>query len=128
MAAAIADFRVADPSQHKAKRGAEGLSLALVPNPDLTLETAAFPTSRRPVRVGFAAETQDLLTQAQDKLVRKRLDLIVANDVSANVFGHDTNEVTLLWPDGHQQALPRLPKPEVADRVLDAVAALLRER
>jgi phosphopantothenoylcysteine decarboxylase/phosphopantothenate--cysteine ligase len=97
-----------------------------VPNPDLTLETAAFPTSRQPVRVGFAAETQDVLAQAQGKLVRKRLDLIVANDVSHQVFGHDTNEVTLVWADGRQQPFPRLPKPEVAEHVLDAVAALLR--
>ena len=124
MAAAIADFRVADPSQHKVKRGAEGLGLKLVPNPDLTLETAAFPTSRRPVRVGFAAETQDLLGQARAKLQRKRLDLIVANDVSNQVFGHDTNQVTLLWADGQREDVPRLPKPEVAERVLDAVVGL----
>jgi phosphopantothenoylcysteine decarboxylase/phosphopantothenate--cysteine ligase len=128
MAAAIADFRVAEPSQHKVKRGAEGLALRLVPNPDLTAETAVFPTARRPVRVGFAAETRDLLAQARAKLQRKRLDLIVANDVSANVFGHDTNEITLVWADGRQQPFPRLPKPEVAEHVLDAVAALLRER
>ena len=129
MAAAIADFRVPEPSQHKVKkRGAEGLSLSLVPNPDLTAETASFQTSRRPVRVGFAAETQDLLAQATAKLIRKRLDLIVANDVSANVFGHDTNEVTVVWADGRQQSLPRLPKAEVAERVLDAVVGLLRDR
>jgi phosphopantothenoylcysteine decarboxylase/phosphopantothenate--cysteine ligase len=128
MAAAIADFRVAEPAQHKVKRGAEGLALRLVPNPDLTVETAAFPTSRQPVRVGFAAETQDVLAQAQAKLQRKRLDLIVANDVSHQVFGHDSNEVTLVWADGRQQPFPRLPKPEVAEHVLDAVAALLRAR
>jgi phosphopantothenoylcysteine decarboxylase/phosphopantothenate--cysteine ligase len=128
MAAAIADFRVAEPGQHKIKRGAEGLALKLVPNPDLTLETAAFPTSRRPVRVGFAAETRDVVAQAQGKLVRKQLDLIVANDVSHQVFGHDTNEVTLIWADGRQQPFPRLPKPEVAEHVLDAVAELLRAR
>ena len=130
MAAAIADFRVAQPGQHKVKRGSvEGLSLQLVPNPDLTVETASFPTQRRPVRVGFAAETQDLIAQAQGKLARKSLDLIVANDVSAGaVFGQDTNQVTLLWADGRQEPLPLLPKTEVAERVLDAVAALLRDR
>ena len=128
MAAAIADFRVVEPSEHKVKRGAEGLLLALVPNPDLTLETASFPTSRQPVRVGFAAETQDVLAQAQGKLARKQLDLIVANDVSHQVFGHDTNEVTLVWADGRQQPFPRLPKPEVAEHVLDAVVGLLRAR
>jgi phosphopantothenoylcysteine decarboxylase / phosphopantothenate---cysteine ligase len=128
MAAAIADFRVAEPGQHKIKRGAEGLILQLVPNPDLTLETAAFPTSRRPVRVGFAAETRDVVTQAQAKLERKRLDLIVANDVSNQVFGHDTNEVTLVWADGRQCPFPRLPKPDVAEHILDAVTELLRSR
>jgi phosphopantothenoylcysteine decarboxylase / phosphopantothenate---cysteine ligase len=129
MAAAIADFRVAEPSAHKVKRGAEGLALRLVPNPDLTAETAHLPTERSPVRVGFAAETQDLVAQAQNKLSRKSLDLIVANDVSGGgVFGQDTNQVTLLWADGRQQPLPRLPKPEVADRVLDALADLLRAR
>src|SRR5207302_6020278 len=82
----------------------------------------------RPVRVGFAAETQDLLEHATEKLVRKSLDLMVANDVSADVFGADTNQVTLLWSDGHRQDLPRLPKTEVAERVLDAVTALLSQR
>jgi phosphopantothenoylcysteine decarboxylase/phosphopantothenate--cysteine ligase len=129
MAAAIGDFRVAEPSAHKVKRGAEGLVLQLVPNPDLTAETASLPTERRPVRVGFAAETRDLLAQAEGKLVRKRLDLIVANDVSAGgVFGRDTNQVTLLWADGRRQELPVLPKAEVAERVLDAVVDLLRGR
>ena len=67
------------------------------------------------------------MAQAQAKLTRKALDLIVANDVSGGgVFGQDTNQVTLLWADGRQSALPRLPKPEVAERVLDAVADLLR--
>jgi phosphopantothenoylcysteine decarboxylase/phosphopantothenate--cysteine ligase len=128
MAAAIADFRVAEPGQHKIKRGAEGLALKLVPNPDLTLETASLATPRRPVRVGFAAETRDVVAQAEGKLQRKRLDLIVANDVSNQVFGHDTNQVTLVWADGRQQPFPRLPKPEVADHILDAVVDLLRTR
>jgi phosphopantothenoylcysteine decarboxylase/phosphopantothenate--cysteine ligase len=78
------------------------------------------------VRVGFAAETQDLLKHAEDKLARKSLDLIVANDVSGDVFGSDSNQVTLLWSDGRQAALPRLPKAVVAERVLDAVSELLR--
>jgi phosphopantothenoylcysteine decarboxylase/phosphopantothenate--cysteine ligase len=128
MAAAIADFRVEQPSAQKVKRGAEGLLLKLVPNPDLSLETASFPTHRPPVRVGFAAETQDVLEAAQTKLVRKQLDLIVANDVSTNVFGSETNEVTLIWADGRTQSVERLPKPAVAEQILDAIVELLHLR
>jgi phosphopantothenoylcysteine decarboxylase / phosphopantothenate---cysteine ligase len=130
MVAAVADFRVAAPAEHKIKRGTGELELVLVPNPDLLLETSRLPLARHPVRVGFAAETEDLLAHAGDKLERKRLDLVVANDVSASGsgFGTDTNEVTLLWADGRRRALPLLPKAEVAEHVLDAVVELLRAR
>jgi phosphopantothenoylcysteine decarboxylase / phosphopantothenate---cysteine ligase len=128
MAAAIADFRVEDASAHKIKRGAEGLSLQLVPNPDLLAASLAFAAERRPVRVGFAAETQDLHEHATDKLTRKKLDLIVANDVSADVFGSDSNQVTLLWSNGRREDSPRESKTDVAERVLDAVAGLLQDR
>ncbi|MBV9356472.1 MAG: bifunctional phosphopantothenoylcysteine decarboxylase/phosphopantothenate--cysteine ligase CoaBC, partial [Chloroflexi bacterium] len=102
MVAAVADFRVAEVTDHKLKRGSSGLALHLVPNPDLLAETARLPIPRHPVRVGFAAETDDLERQAADKLARKQLDLIVANDVSrpGSGFGTDTNRVVLLWPDG----------------------------
>jgi phosphopantothenoylcysteine decarboxylase/phosphopantothenate--cysteine ligase len=126
MTAAVADFRVEAEAAHKIKRGETSLDLRLVPNPDLLAATAALSTTSRPVRVGFAAETQDLLQHASDKLARKSLDLIVANDVSNDVFGSDSNQVTLLWSDGRQAALPRLPKTVVAERVLDAVSELLR--
>jgi phosphopantothenoylcysteine decarboxylase/phosphopantothenate--cysteine ligase len=128
MAAAVADFRVAAQTTQKIKRGAESLRLELVPNPDLLITTADLPASPPPIRVGFAAETEDLLDHAQDKLARKRLDLIVANDVSGDVFGADDNEVILLWPTGTHRRLPRLPKPQVAHHVLDAVSALLTAR
>jgi phosphopantothenoylcysteine decarboxylase/phosphopantothenate--cysteine ligase len=130
MVAAVADFRVEQPASQKVKRGTEALTLRLVPNSDILLETAAIPTERRPIRVGFAAETQGLLGHASDKLARKCLDLIVANDVSAegSGFAVDTNQVTLLWADGRHEALPLLPKAMVAERVLDAVVELLRGR
>jgi len=128
MVAAVADFRVAGPADQKIKRGEHAIELRLLPNPDLIAETAALEAEPRPVRVGFAAETADLLEHAQAKLVRKSLDLIVANDVSGDVFGSDANEVTLLWADGRRVALARLPKTEVAERVLDAVVALLSQR
>jgi phosphopantothenoylcysteine decarboxylase/phosphopantothenate--cysteine ligase len=126
MAAAVADFRVEAPSQHKVKRGEHALDLRLVPNPDLLAETAALPSARaRPLRVGFAAETEELVAHATEKLARKSLDLIVANDVSGDVFGADSNQVTLLWADGRRADFPRLRKTAVADQVLDAVRALL---
>jgi phosphopantothenoylcysteine decarboxylase/phosphopantothenate--cysteine ligase len=130
MAAAVADFRVESEAAQKIKRGADALALKLVPNPDLLAETASMATSKRPVRVGFAAETQDLLANAAGKLQRKSLDLNVANDVSApgSGFAVDTNEVTLLWADGRQEKLPLLAKTEVADRVLDAVVEILATR
>jgi phosphopantothenoylcysteine decarboxylase / phosphopantothenate---cysteine ligase len=126
MSAAVADFRVEAESAQKIKRGLAGLELRLVPNPDLLASTAVLDSKARPVRVGFAAETQDLIAHAGEKLDRKQLDLIVANDVSADVFGSDSNQVTLLWADGREAALPRLPKTVVAERVLDAVSELLR--
>ena len=78
--------------------------------------------------VGFAAETADLIEHAQEKLTRKGLDLIVANDVSGDVFGSDSNEVVLLWSSGRREELQRMPKADVAERVLDCVADLLRQR
>jgi phosphopantothenoylcysteine decarboxylase/phosphopantothenate--cysteine ligase len=130
MVAAVGDFRAQRPASQKLKRGEEALTLRLAPNPDILYETAAIPTTSRPVRVGFAAETQDLLAHAAEKLARKRLDLIVANDVAApgSGFAVDTNQVTLLWADGRREALPLLPKVAVAERLLDAVAELLRGR
>ncbi|MBV9579379.1 MAG: bifunctional phosphopantothenoylcysteine decarboxylase/phosphopantothenate--cysteine ligase CoaBC [Chloroflexi bacterium] len=125
MSAAVADFRVESEARHKIKRGETALELRLVPNPDLLATTAQLGTGSRPVRVGFAAETQELLEHAREKLARKGLDLIVANDVSGDVFGSDANEVTLLWTDGRHSALPRMPKTQVAEEVLDAVSGLL---
>jgi len=127
MVAAVADFRPEQAATSKVKRGETALDLRLVPNPDLIASTATLPADPRPVRVGFAAETDDLLANATSKLARKSLDLIVANDVSGDVFGSDSNEVTLLWADGRRADLPRMPKAAVAERVLDAVAGLLAQ-
>jgi len=124
MAAAVADYRVATASDQKIKRTADDLVLRLVPNPDIV----AGITGDSLVKVGFAAETSDLLTHAQQKLERKGLDLIVANDVSApgSGFGTETNQVVILDRTGAEQ-LPLLPKRAVADRILDRVAKLLHE-
>jgi phosphopantothenoylcysteine decarboxylase/phosphopantothenate--cysteine ligase len=130
MAAAVADFRpVSVAGQKIKKRGdTEGLVLELVRNPDILAEVAAQKASGYGPRltVGFAAETEDLLANARGKLERKKLDLIVANDVSANDAGFavDTNRVTLLFKDGPIEALPLLSKVEVAETILDYVKRL----
>jgi phosphopantothenoylcysteine decarboxylase/phosphopantothenate--cysteine ligase len=126
MSAAVADFRVDHVAEQKIKRGETALELKLVPNPDLLASTAAL--GGRAVRVGFAAETQDLVQHATEKLARKSLDLIVANDVSGDVFGSDENEVTLLWRDGTRRDVARMPKTSVAEHVLDAVRDLIDSR
>jgi phosphopantothenoylcysteine decarboxylase/phosphopantothenate--cysteine ligase len=130
-AAAVADFRPAEVAAQKIKKepGQEELTLRLVRNPDILAEVAAqrAATGQPKVVVGFAAETHDLLANAVAKLVAKRLDLIVANDVTepGSGFGADTNRVTLLYRDGRQEALPLLSKAEVAWRVMEAVAGWL---
>ncbi|MGB9724222.1 MAG: bifunctional phosphopantothenoylcysteine decarboxylase/phosphopantothenate--cysteine ligase CoaBC [Chloroflexia bacterium] len=125
MAAAVADFRPAEVSGQKIKKGKAGLTLHLERTPDILAEVAAErERSGRPALViGFAAETEDLLRNARAKLEGKRLDLIVANDVSSpdSGFGVDTNRVVLLDRYGLEQALPLLPKEEVAGRVWEWV-------
>ena len=91
--------------------------------PDILVEVAGLRREDQ-VIVGFAAETEDLLANARQKLARKRLDLIVAND-ARRAMGAATNQVTLLAADGSVEALPRLSKDEVAARILDRVADLL---
>jgi phosphopantothenoylcysteine decarboxylase/phosphopantothenate--cysteine ligase len=126
MAAAVSDYRPASRAEQKIKKGGdEGLVLELVKNQDFLLEV---PDTL--VKVGFAAETQELLANARDKLRNKRLDLIAANDVTAPGAGFavDTNRVTILDPDGGVEELPLMPKYEVSHRILDRVAALLERR
>jgi phosphopantothenoylcysteine decarboxylase / phosphopantothenate---cysteine ligase len=132
MAAAVADFTPTVRAAAKLSRGA-GLTLELSPTPDLLAETAAAaesaPPGDRPVLVGFAAETGSL-DRASAKLQSKRVDLLVANDVSesGSGFGTDTNRVTILERSGGRDELPLLSKREVADRILDWVARALDER
>jgi phosphopantothenoylcysteine decarboxylase/phosphopantothenate--cysteine ligase len=131
MAAAVADFRPAQVAPQKIKKGAASLDLHLERTPDILARVAKEREEReRPaVVVGFAAETKDLVQNAQAKLAAKRLDLIVANDVSApdSGFGADTNRVTLLDREGHVDALPLLSKAEVAARVWERVESFLKE-
>lgn len=126
MAAAVADYRVEAPAEHKIKRTADEVAIRLVKNPDILAEASAHP-QRPKVVVGFAAESRDLIENATSKLASKNLDLIVANDITASDSGFsvDTNKVVLIGRGGQPERLPMMPKRQVADRVWAAVAALL---
>jgi len=125
MAAAVADFRPARPFAQKLKRQRRPITtLSLEPTTDILRELSKRRTTQ--LLVGFAAETEDLLAHAREKLHAKGVDLLVANDVSAagSGFGSDTNRVILLDRTGQTEKLPLLPKREVADRILDRMLTL----
>ena len=141
MAAAVADFRPASRADTKLVRS-DGLTIELESTPDLLAEIGRIsrgldsdgaatrePLRPLPILVGFAAETGSL-QRAEEKLHRKGLDLLVANDVAepGSGFGTDTNRVSILAADGTQEDLPLQSKRAVADRVLDRVAIALDER
>jgi phosphopantothenoylcysteine decarboxylase/phosphopantothenate--cysteine ligase len=123
-AAAVADYRVVDPSPSKLKRGKEALMIRLEPTPDI-LATVARNKGDRLV-IGFAAETDNVAENARKKLASKNADVIVANDVTAEGAGFDvdTNIVTLFSRDGRDLPLPRMSKTEVAQRILDEALRL----
>ena len=127
-AAAPADYRAKEVASQKIKKqGGEPMTFTLVENPDVAATLGKAKRSGQ-VFVGFAAETNDVLAHARDKLARKNLDMIVANDVTRPGAGFDvdTNIVTLITKDG-QEALPMMSKAEVAQRILDRALALRRE-
>ncbi|MBW6390446.1 bifunctional phosphopantothenoylcysteine decarboxylase/phosphopantothenate--cysteine ligase CoaBC [Billgrantia antri] len=135
--AAVADYRAATAAEHKIKKreGEEGLTLKLVKNPDIIADIARLRDSAggRPLVVGFAAETRELEAYARDKLERKRLDMIVANDVSTAGlgFGADDNAALLLWRDGEGEggaSLPPQPKSELARAVIERALGCLTSR
>jgi phosphopantothenoylcysteine decarboxylase/phosphopantothenate--cysteine ligase len=127
-AAAVADYRPLHKAQQKIKKNADELSLQLERNPDLLAELGK--RKKKQILVGFAAETENLLANAAAKMRKKNLDMIVANDVTAEGagFGSETNLVNLLFADGRQETLPLLSKDEVAARLLDRVIELLAKR
>ena len=122
-AAAVADYRAKQTATAKIK-GKRDLTLELTPNADILAEVAARRTSA--FVVGFAAETHDVAANAREKLERKGIDLLVANDVSQQGIGFDAedNEVLLLDRWGGARPLPRMPKSDVADAILSHVLAL----
>lgn len=127
-AAAPADYRAKEVAPQKIKKqGGEPMTFTLVENPDVAATLGKAKRSGQ-VFVGFAAETNDVLAHARDKLARKNLDMIVANDVTRPGAGFDvdTNIVTLITKGG-QEALPMMSKAEVAQRILDRALALRRE-
>ena len=151
MSAAVADYRPAEVAAQKLKKegqGAQkvdsegGFTLRLARNPDILGELAAATSEsegagsisgengprRRLVRVGFAAETSNVLTYARGKLAAKRLDLLIANDVSRSDsgFGSETNKVYIFHADGTMEDLPVMPKTGVAAAIWDRVVHLLR--
>ncbi|MEO1855033.1 bifunctional phosphopantothenoylcysteine decarboxylase/phosphopantothenate--cysteine ligase CoaBC [Chromohalobacter sp.] len=131
--AAVADYRADTVAEHKLKKAdaSDTMTLTLVKNPDIVATIAA--RSPRPLVVGFAAETRDLERYARDKLTRKGMDMIVANDVSSAGlgFGADDNAALLLWHADdtiERQALPAQAKTDLADAIVDRVLSLYANR
>ncbi len=122
MAAAVADYQPKTTAKAKIKKEASTLTLKLVRTPDILGEVKG-----NFLRVGFAAESEDMVANARQKLQRKKLDLIVANDITDTESGFDvdTNKVTIIDKQGKTDSLPLLTKREVADKILDRVAKLL---
>jgi len=126
MAAAVADYRPKQASKSKIKREqASTLKLELEKTPDILAEVKG-----KFLRVGFAAESEDLLANAKKKLEKKQLDLVVANDVTikGSGIGADSNQVVIIDRRGKTEKLSLLPKREVADKILDKVVQLLTRK
>ena len=132
MAAAVADYTPASPADQKVTKSDGPMTLTLQRTKDILGDLGSMRAGlggARPVLVGFAAETQDVVVRAREKRVRKKVDLIVANDVSQPDQGFDaeTNAVTIIG-DGSEQAVPIQSKAGVAGIILDRVEQLLRSR
>lgn len=116
-AAAVADYRPAELASEKIKKQTAPTSLSLVPTDDILAELGA--AKKHQILVGFTAETRDLIARAREKMVRKNLDLMIANDVSSGVFGADSATVHILAPRGEVVTIRDLSKLEIAHRILD---------
>jgi phosphopantothenoylcysteine decarboxylase/phosphopantothenate--cysteine ligase len=127
MAAAVADYRPRRVAEQKLKKGAPRLVLELERTGDILGELAPRKSPRQ-LLVGFAAETEHVVANAERKLTAKNLDLLVANDVAGTQTGFavDTNAFTLIDRSGHHESVPLMSKDSAADRILDRLATLLR--
>lgn len=119
--AAVADYRVEQQSEQKIKKTSNQMQLSLIPNPDIVSAVTAL--ANPPFTLGFAAETENIEQHAADKLNRKKLDMIAANQVGDTKTGFETdsNEILLLWAEG-QQHLPLASKQEIAKQLIDILA------
>lgn len=129
MAAAVADFRPASPSEQKIKKDGSGLApnIELVLNPDILAGLKGRAGLEKLLKVGFAAETEDLTLNAEKKLQSKDLDLIVANDAVTSI-GQPDNEITLIERSGVITHLDRQPKVQVAGAILDKIVEIFQKR
>ncbi len=129
-AAAVADFKCSSESCHKIKKKGDDtlMMLELTKNPDIIGELGMIKEDR--ILVGFAAETENIINHAAEKMKKKNLDLIVANDVgkSGIGFGSDSNEVTIIETSGRAKQVPRLTKEEIANIILDSVKKIMKKR
>ena len=125
MAAAVADYQPKSVAEAKIKKDSPSLTLELIRTLDILSEVKG-----NFLKVGFAAESEDVVANAKQKLEKKQLDIIIANDITdaSSGFGVDTNKVTLISRDGKVESLPLLTKREVADKILDRVVGLLTKR
>ncbi len=128
MAAAVSDFRPKEPSERKLKKEGAPLAITLERTEDILLGLGAAKEKR--VLVGFAAETDDLVRNAGDKLKKKNLDLIVANTIGLpdRGFASDMNEAVLVERSGRVTELPRMPKTELAARIIDTIVELKKNQ
>jgi len=125
-AAAVSDYRPKEMARQKVKKGADSVSLHLVKNPDILALLGQTKKDHPCILVGFAAETENLLNNAQKKIAAKNLDMIVANDVSRKDAGFqtDTNAVKIIYADGRVEDSPLMGKIDVAHLILDRAKAL----
>jgi phosphopantothenoylcysteine decarboxylase/phosphopantothenate--cysteine ligase len=125
-AAAVSDYRPREKALQKMKKQKQTQSIELVRNPDILAELGEKRGNSRCILVGFSAETEDLLANATEKLRQKNLDMIVANDVSREDAGFesDTNLVKVIYRDGEIEEFPLMSKEEVADQLLERIKEL----
>ena len=130
MAAAVADFRPKTVAENKLKKRDGVPQIELETAPDVLLAVAGLGSRKPRIVIGFAAESRDLLMNASSKIKTKKLDMIVANDISTSDsgFGVDTNRVTLLFPNAKEEPLPLMSKSEVAETIIAKLGVLLENR